>query len=801
MDRRLLSCQSLFLLPLSLLILSGNLNAGQIKAQTVKSEEVEENSELAGLGEANIDGRTASDQQPVARETHRGLKPQANSESPLKWTKENSAESVISPLQRTFTVRQEINSLAGEGVGTEVEEKREELTDVVSQGVRSPLGSVLKPGNFPCPPLNKSLVLTPLPSCRGEREGWGENLFKVPLTKGDLGGSKGENLFKVPLTKGDLGGSKSDGKVLFHALAPRESLRETGMITPVGRQATQSFLAPPGWGDLPQIAQIPTLPNTQPDRTLPPSQEPIAPQPPAPLPPPEQLLETPSSIPPTPEPIPGKVPESIEVERFEFEGNTVISSEDLANITAKFTKRRITFAELFQARAAVTEEYIKRGYITSGALLPPQKLQDGVVKIQVVEGGLESINVVGTRRLNLNYVRSRLALATEKPLNRDRLLEALQLLQLNPLIQNISAELAAGTQPGLNLLEVQVTEAKTFNTQIGLDNNRAPSIGSFRRRIQVNQANLSGQGDALNLGYSNTIGSNSIDLSYIRPINSRNGTLRFSYGITASNVVEPPFNRIDIKANSRYYELTLRQPLLQTPSQEFAIGLTATRQESDTSVLEIPFPLSPGADDRGHTRISALRFFQEWTKRTSREVIAARSQFSLGLGLFNATINNNAPDSRFLSWRGQAQWVRLLAPETLFLLRADVQLSDRTLVPLEQFGLGGQESVRGYRQDILLTDNGALASAEIRFPIARISKWNTLIQLAPFVDFGSAWSSSGKQNPDPNILASAGLGLQVQIGDRLSIRLDYGIPLVSVSTRKRTWQENGLYFSIVATPF
>jgi hemolysin activation/secretion protein len=739
MNRKFRSRQSLSLLPLSLLILSGNLKAGLVSAQTVKSEEVEENSQLAAelgdaVGAATAE-REAIHEQRADRKTSQGLKSLANSESPLKWTEENSAESVISPLERTLAVSRGINSLASERVDIEANEKPEELKDGASPSVRSPLASLNKGGTGNLAPLNK-------------------------------------------------GGSE--------------------IVSYLDRDANKPLLAPlvkGVWGDLPQIAQVPTLPNRQPDRTPPPSQEPIAPQTPAPLPPPEELLLTPSTIPPTPESVPGKVPESIEVERFEFEGNTAISNEDLAKVTAKFTKRRITFAELFQARSAVTEEYIKRGYITSGALIPPQKLQDGVVKIQVVEGGLESINVIGTRRLNPNYVRSRLSLATEKPLNRDRLLEALQLLQLNPLIQNLSAELAAGTQPGLNLLEVQVTEAKTFTTQIGLDNNRAPSIGSFRRRIQVNQANLSGQGDALNLGYSNTVGSNGIDLSYTRPINPRNGTLRFSYGITASNVVEPPFNRIDIEASSRYYELTLRQPLLQTPSQEFAIGLTATRQESDTSVLEIPFPLSPGADDQGRTRISTLRFFQEWTKRTSQEVIAARSQFNLGLGLFNATINNDSPDSRFLSWRGQAQWVRLLAPETLFLLRADVQLADRTLVPLEQFGLGGQESVRGYRQDVLLTDNGALASAEVRFPIARIRKWNTLVQLAPFLDFGSAWSSSGKENPDPNILASAGLGLQVQIGDRLSMRLDYGIPLVSVSTRKRTWQENGLYFSIIATPF
>ena len=559
------------------------------------------------------------------------------------------------------------------------------------------------------------------------------------------------------------------------------------------------------------LTQLPPLPPTPPSSEIPPFQPEIPPQPPsrtpieppAPelLPPPEELLQSPPPTPITPEPVPGKVPESITVERFEFEGNTAFSDEELAKVTERFTKRPISFAELFQARSAVTQLYIEQGYITSGALIPPQTLEGGVVKIQVVEGGLEAINVSGTRRLNPNYVRSRIAVATSKPLNQKRLLEALQLLQLNPLIQNLSAELAAGTQPGLSLLEVRVTEAKTFNTQLVLDNNRSPSIGTFQRQVQLTEANLLGLGDGLSVGYNNTEGSNGVDIGYTLPINPRNGTLSFNYGITSSDVIEPPFDRIDIEANSRYYELTLRQPLLQTPTQEFALGLTATRQESKTTLLDIPIALSPGADEQGRTRISALRFFQEWTKRTSREVLAARSQFSLGIGLLNATINDEPPDSRFFSWRGQVQWVRLLAADTLLLLRGDVQLADRALVPLEQIGLGGQDTIRGYRQDVLLTDNGALASAELRVPVLRLPKLNTLVQLAPFIDVGTAWNQSGRPDPDPSVLASIGLGLRLQVSRRLTVRLDYGIPLVSVSSSKRTWQENGFYFSIVGNPF
>lgn len=552
----------------------------------------------------------------------------------------------------------------------------------------------------------------------------------------------------------------------------------------------------------PEPANLSQPQNPLPRDEQPPSTAPLSePEPPLPLPPPEQLLQPPASPTPTPESTPERGPTTIVVKQFNVTGSTVFSPEELAKVTAAFINRPLSLAELFQARSAVTQLYIDQGYITSGAYLPPQKLQGGVVEIRVVEGSLEEIQVTGTRRLNPNYVRSRIAIATQQPLNRRRLLEALQLLQLDPLIQTLSAELSAGSRPGTNLLEVQVTEADSFNTQVVLDNGRSPSVGSFRRRLQVNEGNLLGQGDGFSIGYTNTDGSNALDVGYSFPLNPRNGTLSFNYGTTSSNVIEPPFNQLDITASSRYYELTLRQPVIRTTTQELALGLIASRRESEAALLggEIPFPAS-GTDEQGRTRISAVRFFQEWTQRNSQEVIAVRSQLSLGLNVLDATINPTAPDSRFVAWRGQAQWVRLLAPDTLLLLRGDLQLADRPLVALEQFGVGGQESVRGYRQDLLLSDNGAFASVEVRFPILRAPQVGGVLQLTPFVDLGTAWNNSSP-NPSPATLASVGLGLRWQQGDRFTSRLDWGIPLVSTNSSGSTLQESGLYFSVIYNPF
>ncbi|NES73846.1 MAG: ShlB/FhaC/HecB family hemolysin secretion/activation protein, partial [Okeania sp. SIO2D1] len=296
-----------------------------------------------------------------------------------------------------------------------------------------------------------------------------------------------------------------------------------------------------------------------------------------------------------------------------------------------------------------------------------------------------------------------------------------------------------------------------------------------------------------------------------------NGTLSFSYANSSSGVIEEPFNDLDkngfgpdINSGSRAYQLSLRQPWLRTIKnrtfEEFALGLTASWQESKSSLLDIPFPLSPGADENGFTRIFAVSFAQEYTKQNPREVLALRSQFNLGLDAFNSNISEATPgidevvpDSRFFSWQGQAQYLRLLDgqdPYKRLLFRLNAQLADRSLVSMEQFALGGLGSVRGYRQDTIVADNGIFASVELQLPILRVFEETGVIQVIPFLDAGIGWNNSGKPNPEDNALAAVGLGLQWQQGNDFTARLDWGLPLISVDSRERTWQENGLHFSV-----
>lgn len=480
------------------------------------------------------------------------------------------------------------------------------------------------------------------------------------------------------------------------------------------------------------------------------------------------------------------------VKKIEVLGATVLQAE-IAQLIQAVENRPVTFADLLKLRSKITELYIKNGYITSGAfLLNNQNLTAGVVKIQVVEGELEKIEIAGLRRLQSVYVRSRLEKATVTPLNRQRLEAALQLLQLDPLIQRVNAELTAGSSPGRNILQIQITEAPAFHGGVYTANNQTPSVGSTQLGIFVDHNNLLGFGDRLSTEYTLTEGLNLYDISYTIPLNGNNDTLSFRLNNADSRIITDDFRDLKIRSETQTYSLSYRHPLYRQPQSEFALSFGLDLRRSQTFLLEdIPFSFSPGAEN-GEAKVTALRFSQDWLQRDATKVLAVRSQFSLGIGAFDATVNDTGTDSRFFSWLGQFQWVQLLSARTLLITRVNAQLTGDSLLSLEKFSVGGFDTVRGYRQNQLVADNGVTAGVELRIPLTANSN---ALQIAPFFDIGTVWNNR-TNNSQAQTISSLGLGLLWQPNQDLNLRLDYGIPLTDVDNTGNTLQDNGFTFSL-----
>lgn len=527
---------------------------------------------------------------------------------------------------------------------------------------------------------------------------------------------------------------------------------------------------------LPAWSQAPTTGFPLPSRPVPIEQpRPLQPRPREPNP----LRGAPRLVLPAPPSAPAGAPAMV-VRQFRFTGNTVVSTADLERLTASYLDRPVTFADLSAARDAITQLYINRGYTTSGAYIPLQTSDDGVVEIRILEGRLGEVAVQVKGRLQPDYIRNRLRRASRGPLNLPRLLAELRVLQANPLIETISAELSASPEPGLSTLRVQAVSARSSQVALAMDNGRNPQTGSVRRGVDLSEGNLLGFGDGVSLIYRNSDGANDTQVSYQAPLNSGDLTLSASYRDLYSWVIEPPLSALNLTSRYQQIFVGLRQPLIQRVDEELGLGLSLNKQNNKGLFLEgLPFP-ARGVNPDGESRVNTLAFSQDWLRRGTRDVVAFRSEIGIGINGLDSTtpydygVNPDSPDASFFLWRADGQYVRQLARDTTLISRLRAQVADHPLPSVEQFALGGLGSVQGYQTNSLLTDSGLFASLEVAVPLLRWNQGAGLVQVVPFTAIGYGWDAGQAPQPPVNTLASVGVGVQLRLGNALQARVDYG---------------------------
>ncbi|MBD2361338.1 ShlB/FhaC/HecB family hemolysin secretion/activation protein [Anabaena minutissima FACHB-250] len=504
---------------------------------------------------------------------------------------------------------------------------------------------------------------------------------------------------------------------------------------------------------------------------------------------------------PTPETSPTPTSGNIQVEKIQVTGSSIFDAEIFNPITKPIEGRTVTLDELTKVADSITQLYLNQGYITSRAVLVDQKITNGVVEIRVIEGSLEKIIIEGTKRLNSNYVRSRINLGASKPLSSANLEDQLILLRNDPLFTNVEASLRPGSGLGQSILVVRVTEAKPFEATFSIDNYSPPSIGSERLGVNATYRNLTGIGDEIAASYYRTTqgGANVYDFSYQVPLNAMNGTLQLRTSINNNQVIQEPFKRFEISGESQLYEISYRQPLVRSPREEFALTLGFTVQDGQTFTFAGATPFGFGPDADGNSRTRVIKFGQDYVSRDVQGAWAMRSLFSLGIGTFDATINSDPiPDGRFFSWLAQFQRVQRLNSDNLLIAQAEVQLTPNALLPSQQFVVGGGQSVRGYRQNVRAADNGVRFTLEDRITTQRDAAGNPTLQIAPFFDLAYVWNVENNPNSlqRQKFLASLGMGILYQPIPNLDIRLDYALPLVDLDDRGTNAQDDGFYFSM-----
>jgi hemolysin activation/secretion protein len=515
--------------------------------------------------------------------------------------------------------------------------------------------------------------------------------------------------------------------------------------------------------------------------------------------PPQPRITAPAPPPPREAPPLSSAPVFV-LRVIKVEGNTALDQPSIDKVAAPYIGKPVSIADLEEIRRQLTLLYVNRGYINSGFTIPDQNVQNGVILFRAVEGRVTEIELSGTKDFDPEYFRARLERGLTIPFNVGDTEREQQILLQDPLLRRLNIELLPGLVPGEARAHADVLEASPYSAVMQIANNQSPAVGETRGQLQGSAANILGFGDILSAQYGRSQGINDGAIAYSLPIASDDTRVSLRYDINGTLVVTPALSPLHVTSNYNSLAVGLSRPVYRTAEQSLTLGGSLERREAQTFLLNMPFSFTAGSSN-GKTNVTALRLYQDFLDRDAEHALALRSTLSFGLHTLGATVTNMPATGKFFAWLGQAQYVRRVYQDWDLVVRSDLQLSDHPLFPIEQFALGGIDTVRGYRQFLTVTDNAFFGSGELRIPVATLrlpyfsdTEEAGTVQVVPFYDFGTGWNVN-RPTPYPPDISGVGAGLRWLVGSGVTAEIYYGKALrhVSVGT---ALQDRGIYFRL-----
>ncbi|MGR8928989.1 MAG: ShlB/FhaC/HecB family hemolysin secretion/activation protein [Gammaproteobacteria bacterium] len=499
--------------------------------------------------------------------------------------------------------------------------------------------------------------------------------------------------------------------------------------------------------------------------------------------------------------------EVVVIKQVRVTGNTVFSQEELETTTKEFLNREIRASDIEMIRRKVSQYYADHGYINSGAVLESQSLADGVLDLKIIEGRLTEVRQRGQERLQDSYIRDRLIVGSGDPLNLKDLQDSYRLLLGDRLIEQLNGRLLPGHRPGEAILDVNISRARPYQLYFSADDYQTPSVGGYTGRIGGWVDNLLTLGERIDAQFIASGGALGYNTGINLPLNAYDTRFNFRYSDITSSIVEQPINTLNITNHVVGFDAGLSHPIFRTFTDDLTLGVNFVVRKNRTLLGDICAGIQGFGLDCD-TQVTVLRMSQHYSHRGDNNAMVFWSTFNVGLDALGAT--KNSPDlqsGQFFSWLGQSMFSRrLLDDGTHLLVKANIQLADRPLLSLERYSVGGVYTVRGYRENTFVRDNGFNTSVELHYPIySDTLSGNGSLHLVPFLDYGGAWNNEtnalGKQSTD--YLFSAGVGFNWQFR-QLSVDFYWAhafTPIPNPVQREHSIQDDGIHFRVNINAF
>ena len=504
------------------------------------------------------------------------------------------------------------------------------------------------------------------------------------------------------------------------------------------------------------------------------------------------------------------------VKDFNFDGNFKYSDEDLKKVVETAINEELGYIQLLEITRVISNFYRTNGYLAT-SYLPPQDIENGVIKIKITEAKLGKIifDVEEGKKLNLpkDEIKMRILYKIENDeiLNIDQLDKNVRNLNKIPGI-NAIAQIEEGKNFGETNVKVTPINTETIFGNTLVDNSGSRSSGYNKITNTINFDGLFNSGERLTLtnvlSGDHHIEDNHEESNYYAitsefPI-GYNGMLATLRASKMEYKLSAPFDSTLPSGYSTETNLTLNQPLIESSDFNLKTSLSlgnnkyvndlSTGNNSDKDVWKSIFNL--GFDSRDDKLGGGINY----------------GSFGLTLAKIDLTDNPSnwstdqaGADNNGRNFKGTLNLNRLnkLTSKTNMLLKFNGQLAADNLDGADQLSLGGPSSVRAYPSNEAAGDSGFIASVELKRNLLKN------IESTLFYDYGKIklhkklwndWNSTNTALKNNYHLQGYGVSLGIPIFNSFNVNASFARKISHNSGRDGNgndvdgfnWQDRGL---------
>lgn len=486
-----------------------------------------------------------------------------------------------------------------------------------------------------------------------------------------------------------------------------------------------------------------------------------------------------------------------ELKGVEFVGNTIISTTDLNKSFEPLIGKEVGFNDIIDAILNITQIYQQMGYITSKAYIPPQKITDGIIKVNILEGKVGQIEINKTKWARTSYIKNNLV--------RSNNLEESQIFNVNNIKKSINdinsteylkgnVTLKRGEVPETTDIVLNIKERFPFDFGTSWNNQGQDYTGVQRAGIVIGNQNVTGFGDNLDNRLNFAKGLFALGTNYSIPLGTKGAEFQAGYShsyVKIGNELKPD----KIRGTSDGFNSNILIPLYKKSNLLLSsnIGFDMLSSRTISSVINKKYEL----------RALRTGLNLEESDNTGRSM--SSFTVSTGLPFLGAkTLKEDYSDatSKFVKLEANITRIQALPLNSFGVFRVSGQYSPSHLLPAEQIQVGGMYSVRGFREGFLYGDIGYNITLEARKAIPYlpdfipVTYWRdktvnvplkNRIFLAVFYDQAVARElKQGVSYSYKNFIQSIGTGLNIYLTKYLNANVYIGVPL----GRQRTDRQN-----------